>query len=123
MHSTVFLTTINQALRLFEECWNNHHVRTEGGMTPRQLFTAGALRLRNSGLVAVYFFDHVSGDYGIDEESISMSDREGVEIPRSRAGVTAEQNCELQQNLSPLSNSKSYGIDFYEQALDIIHRH
>ena len=119
----VFLPRINQALRLFEECWNNHHVHTEGGMTPRQLFTAGALRLRHSGLVAVDFFDHVSDDYGIDEESISMSDREGVEIPRSRAGVTAEQISELQQNINPLSNSESYGIDFYEQALDIIHRH
>ena len=119
----VFLPRINQALRLFEECWNNHHVRTEGGMTPCQLFTAGALRLRNSGLVAVDFFDHVSDDYGVDEESINTSDREGVEIPRSRAGVTARQISELQQNIYPTSNSECHGIDFYEQALDILRRH
>ena len=46
----VYLSRINQDLQLFQESWNNHHIRTEGGMTPHQLFTAGALRLRNSAL-------------------------------------------------------------------------
>ena len=47
------ITRINKALQLFQDSWNNHHIRTERGMTPRQLFTDGALRLRNAGRVAV----------------------------------------------------------------------
>ena len=49
----VYSPRINKALQLFQDSWNNHHIRTERGMTPRQLFTDGALRLRNAGRVAV----------------------------------------------------------------------
>ena len=76
---------INRALQLFQESWKNHHIRTKVGMTPHELFTAGALRLRNSGLIAVDFFDSVPDDYGAKEEG--TSDREGVEIPSAQAHV------------------------------------
>ena len=63
----VYSPQINKALQLFQDYWNNHHIRTERGMTPRQLFTDGALRLLNSGPVAVNFFYNVPDDYGIEE--------------------------------------------------------
>ena len=50
------LPRINQALMHFQESWNHHPVSTERGMSPNQLFTSGALRLRYSGLAAVNFF-------------------------------------------------------------------
>ena len=55
----VFLPRINKALDDFRNAWNHHGVRTERGLTPNQLFTAGMLRLKNSGLTAMDFFDHV----------------------------------------------------------------
>ena len=59
----VFIPRINEALQSFQEAWNHHHIRTERGMTPNQLFVAGALQLRNSGSVAIDFFDNVPEDY------------------------------------------------------------
>lgn len=59
----VYLPRINLALIHFVNAWNNHGLRTERGQTPNQLFTAGALRLRNAGLAALDFFDEVSGMY------------------------------------------------------------
>lgn len=116
----VYLPRINQGLQLFLESWNNHHIRTEGGKTPHQLFTAGALRLRNSGLVAVDFFDAVSDDYGAEEEGIAADDSEGVEIPPNQAPVTNEQLSELRQSVNPLNDSENFGIDIYQQALQVI---
>ena len=118
----VYSPRINKALQLFQDSWNNHHIRTERGMTPRQLFTDGALRLRNSGRVAVDFFDNVPDDYGIEEEGITASDREGVQIPSSRAHVSDEQLSELQECVDPLSDSENFGIDLYQQAVQLISR-
>ena len=44
----------------FKDGWNNHGIRTEHNQSPNQLFVAGALRLRQSGLTALDFFDCVS---------------------------------------------------------------
>ena len=52
-------------------------------MTPNQLFIHGALQLQHSGLVALDIFDHVTEDYGIDEDSTIDNSDEGVPIPRS----------------------------------------
>ena len=48
-------------------------------MTPNQLFTAGTLRLRHSGLAAVDFFDSVPDDYGTEEDGVSPDNSEGVQ--------------------------------------------
>ena len=80
----VFLPRINLSLSTFQEGWNNHGIRTEQHMTPNQLFTYIALQLQHSGLVALDFFNHVTEEYGIDdEESTIENSDEGVPIPRS----------------------------------------
>lgn len=66
----VYLPRINRALQQFQQARNNHGVRTAGSQTPNQLFTSGALQLRNSGLPAVDFFDDVTVDYGIEENGL-----------------------------------------------------
>ena len=71
-------------------------------------------------MVAVDFFDSVLDDYGAEEEGITRSDREGVEIPNSRAHVTAEQLMTLEENVNPLSSRENVGIDLFLQALRII---
>ena len=79
-HLFALLPRINQSLQYFQASWNNHRIHTEKGLTPNQLFTAGMLRLQNSGLAAVDFFSQVPESYGIEEDGVSTFDDE-VEIP------------------------------------------
>ena len=45
-----------------------HGIRTEKNKSPLQLFNAGALMLRFSGLVALDFFDSVGDEYGVEQD-------------------------------------------------------
>ena len=56
----VYLPRINRALETFQDAWNSHGIRTLHNQTPHQLFVAGALRLRHSGLQAVDFLIGIS---------------------------------------------------------------
>ena len=89
----VFLPRINRALKQFQAAWNDHGVRTEQGQTPNQLFTAGALRLRRSGLPALDFFLTVPEDYGYEEEGTAPDedDEGGIEVPPLRIQLTDDQ--------------------------------
>ena len=118
----IYLPRINRALRLFSQGWNSHGIRTESGMSPNQLFTAGALRLQRSQLIAVDFFDQVDEDYGIDEDGSGPTpdDSEGVSIPRSAVQLSDEEMDELQQAVDPLSDDGNYGINLYQQVVAII---
>ena len=119
----VFLPRINRALKQFQAAWNDHGVRTERGQTPNQLFTAGALRLRHSGLPALDFFQSVPEDYGHEEEGAAPSedDEGGIEVPPLRIELTNDQISELQTNVDPLENSDDYGISLYLRTLQILH--
>ena len=119
----MFLPRINRALKQFQAAWNDHGVRTERGQTPNQLFTAGALRLRHSGLPALDFFQSVPEDYGHEEEGAAPSedDEGGIEVPPLRIDLTNDQISELQTNVDPLENSDDYGISLYLRTLQILH--
>ena len=116
----VYLPRVNRALQQFHQAWKHHGVRTEGGRTPNQLFTAGSLRLRNSGLAALDFFNNVADDYGTDEDGIANPDNEGVEIPPSEVQLTEEQVNELQQIVNPLTDCDDMGVDLYLQTLEFV---
>lgn len=118
----VFLPRINTSLHAFQERWNHHGIRTEHNRTPNQLFTLEALQLQQSGLVAMDFFEQVADDYGVIEDGLAMeeslSEGEGVPIPRSTIELHEEQFQQLQNLVNPLSESTNYGIDLY---LETIH--
>lgn len=84
-----------------------------------QLFSAGALCLRNSGAVAVDFFDHVEDNYGVEEEGVVMNDG-GVEIPENRIQLSGAQYSELQSRIDPLTDSDDFGVELYERTLDFL---
>ena len=114
----VYLPRINKSLLEFKDAWNSHKVRTEQGFTPSQLFTSGALRLRESGLSALDFFDCVSDNYGVEEDGVTpYDDDEGVEVPPCRLNLSEDQLEELKETVDPLSDSDNFGIDLYERAL------
>jgi len=89
------LPRINCSLEEFKAGWNHYSIHTEHNATPLQLFSAGALHLRNSGAVAVDFFDYVEDNYGVEEEGVVMNDG-GVEIPENRIQLSGAQYSELQ---------------------------
>lgn len=125
----VFLPRINRALHTFVDAWNNHHIRTEHGQTPNQLFTAGSLQLRNSGLTALDFFETVNASYGVDADlgvilndvdDDSDVDSEGVNVPSSTLNISDELEALLASTVDPLSESEEFGIDLFLQAKQII---
>ena len=118
----VYIPRINCALTLFKTGWNKHGIRTEHASSPEQLFVAGALRLRNSGMVAVDFFDNVQIDsYGVDEEGLGIDDDDGaIVIPENTFGLTEEQFLELQQQVNPLDASENHGIKLYKHTIQFI---
>ena len=117
----VYLPRINKSLHYFQEAWNNHGLRTEHGQTPNQLFTAGALRLRHSGLTALDFFNAVPDSYGVDgSASHEDSDQEGVAVPPIEFSLTEEQFSELQRTVNPLTESDNMGVELYVQTVVFI---
>ena len=103
----------------FRSGWNHHSIRTEHNATPLQLFSAGALRLQNSGVVAVDFFDHVLENYGLEEEGIAGNDG-GIEIPVNHIQLSATQYSELQSIIDLLRESENFGIELFERTLDFL---
>ena len=91
-------------------------------MTPNQLFTYGALQLQQSGLVALDFFDCVTEDYGIDEDSVIDNSDEGVPIPRSAIHLSGQQYELLRSKVDPLDASDNYGIDLYVRTVEVLDR-
>ena len=118
----VYLKRINKALHVFQEGWNNHGVCTENGQSPNQLFVSGALRSQQSGLAAVDFFDHVSEEYGVEEEGLPVDDdTEGVEIPPTNIPLYDLQIAALQATMIHMHDDGNFGIGLYQQILQHIH--
>ena len=59
--------------------------------SPHQLYTSGALRLQQSNLPALDFFDNVDNAYGVDEDVLlTQINEETVAVPENRLNLTAE---------------------------------
>ena len=121
----VYLPRINHALAVFKNGWNRHGIRTEHASSPEQLFVAGALQLRNSGLAALDFFDNINNDYyGVDEEGLpGDNDDDAVFVPDNEFSLSEELFQQLQDHVNPLAESDNYGIEFYQQTIDFIGNH
>lgn len=115
----VFIARINRALGEFVNSWNNHPIRTAGHKTPQQLFTAGALLLQHSQLIALDFFDNVDDNYGTDPDGPIPAEEEetGVSVPQTSLTFTDTNMAILQQNIDPFGATENYGMDLYEQTL------
>lgn len=66
----VYLPRINAALEEFVAQWNNHSIRTRGGLSPWKLYVNGILDVHNSNYSAVeniYGPDQGNLMYGVDD--------------------------------------------------------
>ena len=118
----VYVPRINCALALFRNAWNKHGLRTEHASSPEQLFVAGALQLRNSGMVALDFFDNIqSNNYGVVEEGLAVDDNDdAIVVPENELELSDEQFQLLQQRVDPLATSDNHGIELYERTVEFI---
>ena len=89
----VYITRNNSALSQFRVGWNNHHIRTEHNLSPKQLFTVGIFCLQRS---ALDFRGRVGKNYGTDEDALppSSADYSGVEVPVSLLTVSSTPICD-----------------------------
>ena len=116
----IYIPRINNALETFMNGWNNHAIRTEHGHSPKQLFVAGALHLRNSGMIVLDFFENIHNeDDGIEEEGLTGDDN-AVVIPENQFGLTELEFHQLQAHVNPLAESQNHGIELYERTLEFI---
>lgn len=116
----VFIPRINRALSEFVKAWNHHPIRTAHSKSPYQLFTAGALLLQHSNLIALDFFDDVDDSYGIDSTSVSHEENGVVYVPEVAVQLSRENLSRLQQLVDPLESSEEYGIDLYEKVIQFL---
>ena len=117
----VYLPRINRSLKEFILSWNNHPMRTTCHKSPQQLYTAGSLLLQNSNIEAFDSAEDVHDNYGIDPTYISSTpNSELVDVPVNPVKFSQTDLQTLQLNVNPLGASDNYGIDYYEQCLQII---
>ena len=105
--------------------WNSHPIRTANHKPPHQLFTAGALLLQNSGLAAMDFFEIVTDNYGVDPDGPvpvdDDDDDEGnITLPQNPLKFSSNYLAILHQQVNPLGSTSNYGIDLYEQTLNLL---
>lgn len=112
----IYLPHINQLVKVFQEGWNDHGVRTEHNLSPNQLFVQGALELKRRGLHALEFFEHVNDTY----DDTAVEDEYTVYVPPDHFSLTEENLADLQQSVNPLAECDNFAIDLYLETLTFL---
>lgn len=107
----VFLPHLTEALHTFTEGWDNHALRSEGGLTSNQLWVMGHMQnpcdadedLQNMELFGTDWemFD------GVPEEPY------GVEVPEIECPLTPANMETVQSMINPSASAESFGRDIY----------
>ena len=116
LHYT-FLPRINNQLNQFASAWNMHSLRTEGGLSPLQLWTWGLLSSSAEWQHQICSGLTVDDSlYGVESETdnyINSFDHQSVVVPPIHIDLSAQQLQYLRENFHPLQNSSNNGIDIY----------
>ena len=99
LHCT-FSPILNIQLRDFQSSWNNHHLRSEHGFTPNQLWLQGLQ-------------DCVDDNFGAEDGRANPFDMGRVEIPRISINISTAQEHLLRAQINPLTYSDCNGLDHY----------
>ncbi|GBB83315.1 hypothetical protein RclHR1_10040004 [Rhizophagus clarus] len=113
----VFLPRINQSLEKWKLIWNKHKIRTEGNLTPEQLFTKGMMTCGYRGMEDSNINPY---EYGIDFDGpISTENSDNtVFVDEPRNILTQQQMVLLQSLVNPLEDdNKGYGINIYNKTV------
>lgn len=113
----IFVPRLRADLDTFTEGWNNHPLRTEGGLTPEQLWCMGHLQDLDEGEKLEDL-----QDAGIDWESAMLQEDSNstVMVPEIACPLDDEALDELQRAVDPLEHSQSHGRDLYTRFLHCV---
>ncbi|KAM9468695.1 uncharacterized protein Hap1MRO34_013323 [Clarias gariepinus] len=111
---SVFLPRLQNDLNLFRDTWDNHPIRTEGSMTPNQLWAMGSVYHP----VPEPIMEGLSVPH-IDWESsgLSADEHTSIVIPTTECPLTDGQMAALREAVDPKATSQIFGWDIYLAAL------
>jgi len=108
----VFLPRINIQLNQFVNGWNDHHLRSENGYTPNQMWLQGMLDDR--------FDTEVDPDFGVFTDQPNPFDVGNVDVPASTMLLSQQQIQELKERYNPVSHSNINGLDLYVDVCTLV---
>ncbi|KAK3507522.1 hypothetical protein QTP70_028065 [Hemibagrus guttatus] len=101
-------------LDLFLGTWDNHPIRTEGSMTPNQLWAMGSVYHPvpepNMEELSIPHVDWESSGLTADEHT-------SIIISRTECPLTDGQMAALQESVDPKATFQTFGLDIYLSAL------
>ena len=108
----VFIPRLNKQLKEFANSWNNHHLHSEHGLTPHQLWLRG--------MCDCDFECEVEADYGAEDGQPNPFDMGRVEVPRTDVSLSDSQQQALKARYEPLSNSDNSGLDLFIDVYEFV---
>ncbi|XP_018922846.1 uncharacterized protein LOC109049637 [Cyprinus carpio] len=117
----VFLPCLRKDLQTFAEGWNHHPLRTEGNMTPHQLWEVGLMQNSISEIENLEDVENCDIDWEsaiFHEEPLTVF---GVVVPELLPPLNEQEMRSLQAAVDPTVTSHSNGRDIYIQCFDIFH--
>ncbi|XP_062851902.1 uncharacterized protein LOC134314975 isoform X2 [Trichomycterus rosablanca] len=110
-----FVPRLQDDLDIFRDGWDNHPLRTEGNMTPNQLWAIGHVYQP----VQEPQNEEVLDIPEIDWESSGLPHirNAGIHVPTTGCPLTAEQFTALRDLIDPRATSQSRGVDIYMAAM------
>ncbi|XP_051794348.1 uncharacterized protein LOC110972132 isoform X1 [Acanthochromis polyacanthus] len=107
----VFLPRLAEALQTFTEGWDNHPLRSEGGLSPNQLWVMGHMNTPSDTNEDLQNLEL----YGTDWEMFDAVHEEpyGVQVQEIGCPVTQDIIETVQSMIQPLASSESFGRDIY----------
>ena len=131
----VFIPRINVALVNFQQQWNNHGLRTERHLSPKQLFVSRALDLFSSPFTAIQDifqnFSPPSSVIGVSNSAqtvrantVTSADQPFVSVPAIPCPITVTQLQQLRLFVDPLDNALDpLGVTLYMRTIAFIDAH
>lgn len=114
----IYIPRINRSLKIFQDGWNHHGIKTANHLSPQQLFLQGSLRLRLCGMAAMDFSDNVNpSSYGISYDDSTPEEHSRVTVPESRLSIQGDELRHLQAEVNPLDESDNCAIEVYQITL------
>ena len=122
LHYT-YLPRINNQLKEFASAWNSHPLRTEGGLSPLQMWRSGLLSSSAECQEEIFTGLTVNENFcDIDQSYVRCFDHEGIVIPPFSSTVNEHLLHHLRENINPLQRSNNNGLNIYSSVKDCICR-
>ncbi|CAL9689657.1 unnamed protein product [Knipowitschia caucasica] len=113
----VFLPRLQEDLDTFRCGWDNHALRTEGNMTPNQLWMLGHAHHPIPGTQYDQDFDFLHIEW--ENSGLPCNDQTGIVVPDLASPLTDEQLAALKEAVDPMAASQSFGCDIYISAVQL----